>query len=95
MSTIEEIKSIRWKYKENFLSIINGFFYEKVRWEKSEEGDILEVEVRPRKNSKVICSVCKRPGPTYDTAKSSRRFEFIPLWGYAVVLLYRMRCVSC
>ena len=74
---------------------INGFVYGNVGWEKSKEGNILEVEVRPRKNTKGICSKCRRPSATYDTAKNPRRFEFIPLWGYAVVLLYRMRRVSC
>jgi len=25
----------------------------------------------------------------------TRRFEFIPIWGYAVLLLYAMRRVQC
>ncbi|MBA3066108.1 ISL3 family transposase, partial [bacterium] len=74
---------------------IKGFTYGNVSWGKSKGENILEVEVMPRKNTKGLCSVCKRPGPTYDTGKSPRRFEFIPLWGYAVVLLYHMRRVSC
>jgi len=54
----------------------------------------LEVEVRPRANSKARCSGCGAPAPGYDTLPS-RRFEFVPLWGIAVYLLYAMRRVSC
>jgi transposase len=53
------------------------------------------VEVRPRKRSKAICSGCQESGPTYDTARVQRRFEFVPLWGYLVFLLYAMRRVDC
>jgi transposase len=50
--------------------------------------------VRPRKGAKPVCSVCQRPGSTYDYL-AVRRFEFVPLWGFMVVLLYRMRRVAC
>jgi transposase len=55
----------------------------------------VQVKVRPRKRSKAICSGCQQPGPTFDTARQPRRFEFVPLWGYAVFLLYAMRRVDC
>jgi transposase len=42
----------------------------------------------------VICSGCHRPAPGYDHL-AERRFEFIPLWGFLVFLLYRMRRVHC
>jgi transposase len=54
----------------------------------------LEVEVRPRANSRAKCSVCGRPGPGYDTLPA-RRFEFVPLWGMPVFFLYAMRRVAC
>ncbi len=54
----------------------------------------LEVEVRPRANSKARCSGCGNPAPGYDKLPA-RRFEFVPLWGIAVFLLYAMRRVSC
>jgi transposase len=57
-------------------------------------GDNIYVEMRARKGSKPICSGCEKPGPTYDTLVS-RRFEFVPLWAYAVFLWYRMRRVDC
>jgi len=46
-----------------------------------EESKTIEVEVRPRRGSKPICSGCYRPGRGYDRL-SERRFEFIPVWGY-------------
>jgi transposase len=54
----------------------------------------LEVEVRPRANSRAKCSGCGTRAPGYDTLPA-RRFEFVPLWGIAVFLLYAMRRVSC
>lgn len=51
-------------------------------------GDRIDVEVRPRRGSKPICSGCNKPGPIYDTASKPRGFEFIPLWGFAVFLYY-------
>ena len=54
----------------------------------------IEVEVRARANSRAKCSGCGSPAPGYDTL-SARRFEFVPLWGIAVFLIYAMRRVSC
>lgn len=54
----------------------------------------IEVDIRPRKGSKGICSGCEKPGPTYDHL-NVRRFEFVPLWGLAVLLLYCMRRIDC
>ena len=47
----------------------------------------IEVSVRPRKGSAAICSRCHQPAPGYDQL-AERRFEFIPLWGFFVFLLY-------
>ena len=54
----------------------------------------IEIEVRPRANSRAKCSGCGRAAPGYDTL-ARRRFEFVPLWGIAVFLLYPMRRVAC
>ena len=54
----------------------------------------IEVAVRPRKGSVAICSRCHLPAPGYDQL-GERRFEFIPLWGFLVFLLYTMRRVDC
>src|SRR6516225_4058107 len=39
-------------------------------------------------------SRCHLPAPGYDQL-AERRFEFIPLWGFLVFLLYSMRRVDC
>lgn len=70
------------------------FVYGKVKLVDQGVGPTLEVEVLPRSNSKPICSSCGRAGPLYDRLKQ-RRFEFIPLWGFAVFFLYTMRRVNC
>ena len=54
----------------------------------------IEIDVRPRQDSKPRCSGCGQPAPGYDHL-TCRRFEFIPIWGYAVFLLYCMRRVDC
>ena len=50
--------------------------------------------VRPRNGSAAVCSRCHLPAPGYDQL-AERRFEFIPLWGFLVFLLYTMRRVNC
>ena len=57
-------------------------------------GLAIEVEVRPRANSRTKCSGCGDAAPGYDKL-AQRRFEFVPLWGIAVFLLYAMRRVAC
>lgn len=52
------------------------------------------IEIRPRVGSQGYCSGCAQPAPGYDQLPL-RRFEFIPVWGFAVELLYRMRRVQC
>jgi transposase len=70
-----------------------GFVYEGARFSPTERNTI-EVRVRPRKGSAAICSGCHRPTAGYDHL-AERHFEFIPLWGFLVFLLYRMRRVNC
>jgi transposase len=70
-----------------------GFVYEGARFSRTERNTI-EVCVRPRKGSAAICSGCHRPAAGYDHL-AERHFEFIPLWGFLVFLLYRMRRVNC
>ena len=69
-----------------------GFVY--ARAHLRENRNTIEVQVRPRQGSKPRCSGCQKPAAGYDRL-AERRFEFIPLWGYAVVLLYPMRRVEC
>jgi transposase len=50
--------------------------------------------MRPRRGSKPVCSGCHERGTAYDQL-GLRRFEFVPVWGFIVLLLYRMRRVDC
>jgi len=69
-----------------------GFVYAGARL--CETTNTIEIDVRPRLGSKPCCSGCGQPAPCYDH-RSCRRFEFIPIWGFAVFLLYCMRRVDC
>src|SRR5438045_5410084 len=69
-----------------------GFVYRQARF--SSDHKRIEIAVRPRKGSAAVCSRCHQPAPGYDQLPE-RRFEFIPLWGFFVFLLYAMRRVDC
>jgi transposase len=69
-----------------------GFVYQHACF--SADGKSIEVAVRPRKGSAAVCSRCHFPARGYDQL-AERRFEFIPLWGFLVFLLYAMRRVEC
>lgn len=73
---------------------LKSFVYQNVESARYRGTDVFNVTVVPRKNSHALCSGCHKPAPGYDTLKE-RRFEFIPLWGYPVFLLYIMRRVQC
>ncbi len=70
-----------------------GFVYEKVRFVDGASGTLL-VEVVPRKNSKPVCPICQQKMPGYDRLQR-RRYEFIPIWGIKVFLVYRKRRANC
>jgi transposase len=70
------------------------FIYKNVKWVTREGKKCLEVIIRPRKNSRAICSGCGKPGSCYDH-QQERLFEFVPLLGYPVYFRYRMRRVNC
>ena len=70
-----------------------SFVYAKERHEPEKNRVI--IEVKPRKNGRPICSGCHQPGTTYDHQPNSRYFDFVPIWGIAVLLCYTMRRVNC
>jgi transposase len=82
-----QIKSILNRVEKN-----KSFVYGKARW--SQDGRKIEVPIEPRKNSRPVCSECHKEAPGYDRLKV-RRFQYVPLWGIAVVFLYAMRRVNC
>lgn len=70
----------------------SSFVYHRVRFR---EGDgALQIDVLPRRGSRPVCSGCSRRRSVYDTM-ARREFQFVPLWGIAVFLLYSMRRVNC
>ncbi len=71
-----------------------SFVYQTVVMTRQNNEDVIEVVIVPRRNSKAICSGCANPGARYDSL-GTRRFEFIPLWGYKVFFIYTMRRVNC
>ena len=80
----------------NFVTNYKSFRFGKIFFnEKGSESPHITAEIFPRKNSKATCSQCGKKCPTYDTAKTTRRFEFVPLWNIPVFFLYKMRRVTC
>lgn len=72
-----------------------SFVYHSVRFLEDDTGCAqIEVEIVPRSNAKPVCSGCKKSGSVYDH-QGIRRFEFIPIWGFAVFFIYQMRRVNC
>ena len=78
----------------NRVQKFNCFVYGAVRWVETKSCPALEVELRPRANRQGICSGCGNCRRGYDRL-SARRFEFVPLWGMKVFLVYAPRRVDC
>jgi len=78
----------------NRVQKFKSFVYGQVRFLTNTNQPTLEVDIHERQNSRALCSVCKRPASCYDR-QCQRRFEFIPLWGIKVFLLYSPRRVDC
>ena len=69
-----------------------GFVYERARHCAASQTIEISAPAAPR--IATVCSGCHRPAPGYDHL-NQRSFEFVPLWGCMVVLLYCMRRVDC
>lgn len=71
------------------------FVFGKASFGKNKFGHpTIDVEIKPKKNSKAICSLCNQPRPGYDKLPK-RRFEHVPFWGFLVFFVYAMRRVDC
>jgi len=74
---------------------LKSFVYKQARLvEASGAATEVEVAIEPRANGRPICSGCGKKRPGYDRLPP-RRFQFVPLWGMAVYLIYAMRRVEC
>jgi len=71
-----------------------GFVYGKAQLIEGARPWIVQIEMRPRKGSRPICSGCGERGPVHQTEKVSL-YEFVPFWAIVVLLAYRKRRVKC
>jgi len=71
-----------------------SFVYGEAAFVDAARGPAIEIRIRARANGRAVCSGCDQPRPGYDTLPV-RRFEFVPLWGLRVLLVYAMRRVDC
>ena len=72
-----------------------SFVYAKESLTTHQGKQCIMVDIVARKNSRPVCSGCKKPGSIYDHQKEARHFEFVPLWNIAVFFCYIMRRVNC
>ena len=80
----------------NRIQKFSSFVYKTVRIVEEEGEPILvEIEIVPRRNGRLLCSICHQVAPHYDTFQQVRRFSFVPIWGIPCFLLYVMRRVNC
>ena len=78
----------------NLVEPFKSFVYEEPKMAGSAANRTIEVPIRPRANSRPVCSGCSRKGPVYDHLPQ-RRFEFVPLWQIPMFFVYAMRRVNC
>ena len=78
----------------NRVQKFKSFVYTAIRWAGSHATPELEITVSERANSRGVCSGCAMPRAGYDRL-AARRFEFVPLWGIKVFLIYAPRRVDC
>jgi len=78
----------------NLVERHKSFVYGTPRWFDPKTRTEIDIPIRPRANSKPICSECGRPGACYDH-QEERRFEYVPLWAIPVFFVYTMRRVNC
>lgn len=71
-----------------------SFVYGSPRWAEDALRLSIEVPIRPRSNSRPICSGCGQGRRGYDRL-AERRFEYVPLWQIAVIFVYALRRVDC
>jgi transposase len=78
----------------NRVQKFKSFVYGKVTWVETSSVPTLDIEIKPRLNSQPVCSGCGCRRPGYDSLPE-RRFEFIPMWGHKVFIVYAPRRVDC
>jgi len=72
---------------------LKGFVYHDVIWDPVVPNAV-RVKVSERKGCRGICAGCGTEGPGYDR-QPERQWNFIPIWGLLVVLVYALRRIDC
>ncbi len=73
-----------------------SFVYRKVSLEWIGRKAAIVIDIEPRKNGVMHCSVCGSRAGQYDHSRAEARlFDFVPLWNNPVYFRYRMRRVKC
>lgn len=72
-----------------------SFVYKNARFSQLSKNQVILVDIFPRKGTQGVCSSCGKKGATYDTTAQPRRFQSIPILGFPVYFLYRMRRIDC
>jgi transposase len=70
------------------------FVFGRSSWGGDDDQVTVRVEMKSRKNGKPICSGCGQRRPGYDRLPQ-RTWSFVPLWNFAVILVYALRRVNC
>ena len=78
----------------NRLYGFKSFVYTKGRFIDGDDGLRIEVKIESRKNGRAVCSSCETEGVSCYDRRSERQYQFMPLWGIPVFLLYAPRRVS-
>ena len=71
-----------------------GFIIKSVRLTGEAKAPVIEVQLDADSRFKRRCSCCGGPGRVHDILPE-RRWDFVPLWGIAVALIYAMRRIDC
>lgn len=86
MLLIETVLNKCYKFK--------SFIYRNSRLEEGKTIWKVVVDIYPRKNIRGKCSKCLCKGSVYDHLET-RRFLFVPLWGFEVEFSYAPRRINC
>lgn len=78
----------------NKIEKCKSFVYNEVHLIELKGKEVLFVDITSRSNSQAECSICGKRCATYDT-RSSRLYEYVPIWGIRVFFRYAPRRVNC
>lgn len=78
----------------NYVEKHKSFVYQATALETASGQPRIVAWMAPRGNGRPVCSGCGHVRPGYDTLPE-REFQYVPLWGIPVFLVYALRRVSC